>query len=517
MSESFTSDQLKQIRDHGLSESEVSRQLEIFKQGLKPMHLVRPAVPGDGIHLIADSDRESCRSLFEKARAAGRVSLFVPASGAASRMFKSLLTVYYRDEKQPDKRLSDLNAKDSDDAAVIEFFTRLEEFAFSAQLADFFSKQNRSLSAILSEGDYVPVLYAVLLEPELGWSLLPKGLVPFHQYGNQARTAFQEHLHEAAAYAADEKGKLRIHFTVAENALEKIRQNVEAECAHLKTAGIESAVEYSFQRASTDTVAVDMENRLVEDADGSLTFRPGGHGALLENLNTCGGDLVFIKNIDNILPDSRRTAVVESQQILGGFLASMEEKIHGLLGGLQNGKVSEASVAAAESFIAAEFDTQTQGSTLDERAAFATAFLNRPLRACGMVKNQGEPGGGPFWICNQDGKVSRQIVEKSQVDTDDAEQAGILSRATHFNPVNLVCSLRDYTGRPFDLRKYTDPRTSFISIKSKDGRDLKALELPGLWNGAMAEWLTFFVEVPVETFAPVKELNDLLRPEHQNK
>lgn len=518
MSIELTSVQSTAITRHGLTAEQVFKQLETFKKGIKPVELVRPATIGDGVSALPESERQAYHNAFNEAAGAGRFSMFVPASGAASRMFKALLSVYYRDQNNLTKKISDLDSADEEDRAVITFFDHIEKFAFYEKLNNFFRREGEDLIDLLTHEAYVKILKAVLLEPGLGLSELPKGLVPFHRYESEVRTAFDEHLIEAAAYCADNRQLVKVHFTVTESAQDQIKKIVKARAEILKSQSYDMKVDYSYQKASTDTVAATCDNELFEDQDGQPVFRPGGHGALLDNLNDLDADLVYIKNIDNILPDHRREVVVSHQTLLGGYLVEMQAKVFAFLTKLTQSDAASESLTEAEAFIKKHFDTVFESAQdASQRIQDVIAFLNRPMRVCGMVKNEGEPGGGPFWIKDQDGKVSKQIVEKSQVDTGDSAQSEILSRATHFNPVNLVCAIKDFRGQGFDLSGYSDPRTSFISEKSKDGKTLKALERPGLWNGAMAGWLTYFVEVPVETFAPVKELNDLLRTEHQSE
>jgi len=342
-------------------------------------------------------------------------------------------------------------------------------------------------------------------------------LIPFHGTSAASRTPFEDHLREACLYASGSEGRFRIHFTVSEEFLADFRDLADQLTASGKLAKVSPEILFSCQKGSTDTLAVDMENRPFRDRSGMLVFRPAGHGALLTNLEDLQGDLVFIKNIDNILVDNRRQQVVEVQRLLGGFLVREQRRIFSWLEKLDGAAPVSKVVDEAGIYLEKVLGmTLPSRLTAEEKTAFVRTALDRPLRVCGMVPNAGEPGGGPFWVSGQDGK-SRQIVEKSQVDLEDPAQKNILEKATHFNPVNLVCGLRDFRGRPFTLKHFGDPLTGFISIKSRDGHELKALELPGLWNGAMALWITFFVEIPIETFGPVKQVNDLLRPEHQGK
>jgi hypothetical protein len=406
------------ISARGLTAKEVERQAALLRDPPPAMALVRPCTLSDGVERIAESDHPELLALADEAARAGRLSKFVPASGAASRMFAFLLAG--GPETEETKR----------------FHESRNSFAFRASVEEL--------------------------------SRAPKALIPFHAYPEGARTAFEEHLFEAANTIRDAGGLCRVHFTVSpehrrafEDRLGEFRPRVE------RATGARFSVSFSEQSPSTDTVALDESGRLFRDAEGQILFRPGGHGALLKNLQESGGDVVFVKNIDNVVPDERRAPTVLWKRLLSGLLVKIER----------------------------------------------TGPRDRPIRICGVVRNEGEPGGGPFWVSGPDG-TSKQIVESAQADLADAGQAAIWGKATHFNPVDLACSLRDAAGRPFDLSLFVDERAVFVSKKTHEGGALLALERPGLWNGDMAHWETVFVEVPKETFAPVKTVLDLLRPEH---
>ena len=418
--DTFTSEDRARIEAQGLTVEEVERQAALLRDPPPAAKLLRPCTAGDGVTRIDEGEHAELLALAGEAAGAGRLSKFVPASGAASRMFEFL------------------RSGESDHPDVRRFRENASSFAFSA-------------------GD----LQAL--------AALPKGLLPFHRYAEAVRTPFEEHLVEAAATVRDAVSVCRVHVTVSpghraafEAVLERARPRLERE------TGAQFEVRFSEQGPSTDTVAIDEAGRLFRDSEGRLLFRPGGHGALLKNLAESGGDVVLVKNIDNVVPDDLRAPTLLWKRLLSGLLVQIER----------------------------------------------TSRRDRPLRACGVVRNEGEPGGGPFWVEGPGGET-RQIVESAQVELANPEQAAIWNAATHFNPVDLACSLRDSSGRPFDLPRFVDERAVFIAKKTHGGQTLFALERPGLWNGAMALWETAFVEVPMETFTPVKTALDLLRPEHQ--
>jgi hypothetical protein len=348
----------------------------------------------------------------------------------------------------------------------------------------------------------------------------PKGLHQFHTYPDHNRTAFEEHLVEAVHTICDRTGQCHFHVTISPECEGIFRDFFETlQPAYERRYHCRFKVTFSFQSRSTDTLAVDLDNRPFRDDSGALLFRPGGHGALIQNLNDLQGDLIYIKNIDNVLPDRLKDTTIVWKKILGGYLVKIEQMIHPLTRKLAEGMDTPDLLKESMSFCQDRlWFSEPPGFanwSLKEQNTHLFNFLNRPIRVCGMVKNEGEPGGGPFWVEGVDGSLSLQIVEKAQLDPESAEQKARWAAATHFNPVDLVCSVRNYEGRPFDLNRYVDPEAVFISRKSQNGRDLKALELPGLWNGGMAKWITCFVEVPIQTFSPVKTITDLLRPEHQ--
>jgi hypothetical protein len=514
---SFSDRDLKQIRDMGLTLEKVLSQIESFKKGFPYAKLNRPCTVGDGIHVLSRTDLERYAGTYSEASLSGRAMKFVPASGAASRMFKAFLAVNNRYEKITRNGIS--WEKDSDHRAVLEFIKELKRFAFHEDLRSTMARNNHDLEGLLEKGEYKPILESLLTAKGLELASLPKGLIPFHSYPGHCRTAFEEHLVEGAAYTREKSGLVRLHFTVSPEHEKVVRQHIESVRARHEKNGVIFRIEFSNQKASTDTLAVGMDNLPFRDRDGALVFRPGGHGSLLENLCDLSGDILFIKNIDNVLPDRLKEQTVTYKKALGGLLIELQERIFHYVRKLLSGELGRTLLTEMLDFMKERLFIMIpdglERQSQEKQMRFLASRFNRPLRVCGMVKNEGEPGGGPVWVEQADGTCSLQIVESSQVDMESPEQKKILGSSTHFNPVDLVCAVRDYKGDSFDLRRFVDPDTGFISIKSKDGKDLKALEHPGLWNGAMAHWTTVFVEVPLATFSPVKTLNDLLRKEHQ--
>ena len=497
----------RQIQRHGLELDEVERQLGLFADPPLPTELDRPCITGDGIRRLEESEEESLLARSAEAIAAGRVSKFVPASGAASRMFR---------------QLTQLHRGEADSAARAAGHHLLEDydlFPFATELDETVRAAGGDPEAARQGNDLGPLLDALLTEEGLGYAKKPKALILFHRYGDTARTAAEEQLRETAEMAEDTDGLCRIHFTVpavrrgeTEAVLNETAQRLENELS------VRFELTTSIQSPATDTLAADLRGQPFRDSDGRLVFRPGGHGALLTNLGGCGGDLVVIKNIDNILPEEGRRLVVRSKHLLLGHLLEIEEILHGILRDCDerpNGPWLEEALHRTAEILERPDALEPLDAEPAEQRRYLVDRLNRPLRLCGMVPASGETGGGPFWIREDDGSCSPQIVETSQIDLEDPDQKRIVKGATHFNPVDLVVSLRSYQGTPFDLDRFVDPRTVFIARKSHGGRPLLGLERPGLWNGAMARWNTLFVEVPAATFAPVKTVFDLLRPEHQ--
>lgn len=493
---------LKQIAQRGISEEQIETQLHEFETGFPFLRLEGAAAIGNGIIAPDENERKKYVAAWEDYKAQGRrVVKFVPASGAASRMFKNMFAFVDADYDVP---TTDFEKK---------YFNEIEKFAFYDALNAVCQKnEGKDIKALMAEGNYKAVA-ANMLKPEgLNYGQLPKGMLLFHKYEEGARTPMEEHLVEGALYAAS-NGEAHVHFTVSHEHMDFFKQKVADKAdGYAKKYGVKYDITFSEQKPSTDTVAANPDNTPFREADGSLLFRPGGHGALIENLNEIEADVIFIKNIDNVVPDRLKPETVEWKQVIASVLVSLQEKAFEYLRLLDNGATDE-QMAEMAAFVKNNLCTDPKDNKVD--ADYLRRKLDRPMRVCGVVKNVGEPGGGPFLTYNQDGTVSLQILESSQIDTNNEEYMKMFTQGTHFNPVDLVCAVKNYKGEPFNLPDFVDKTTGFISSKSKGGKELKALELPGLWNGAMSNWSTVFVEVPLGTFNPVKTVNDLLREQHQ--
>jgi hypothetical protein len=507
MSLSFLSDKdLKGIAAKGISVQQVLRQLETFRRGTKPLRVIKPARVGDGIVQVAPDERGVLVSLHDRAAERGRMLKFVPASGVASRMFKDWYGWYQQEEF------------DSTGGAV-KFLEDVAKFAFYDDLREVMASEGEDVERCIRDGRCADILDFILTRRGLSYASLPKALLKFHNYPGHARTALEEHLVEAALYVRDAKKICRIHFTISEehasqfgNVLSRIRGDYE------NLFGVKYEITVTTQHPSTDTITVDVENRPFRERSGEIIFWPGGHGALLQNLNAIDGDIIFIKNIDNVVPDRLKEITVLHKKILGGYLIRLQDEIFQNLKLLSGSRVEDELLSKAVRFckekLFISFPDGFWNGAISARREYVLRMLNRPIRVCGMVKNEGEPGGGPFWI-EENGTRSLQIVEQNQLDPDSREQNDIWKSSTHFNPVDLVCGVRNYEGEKFDLNLYVNADAVFISKKSHEEGELKALELPGLWNGSMAFWNTVFIEVPLETFNPVKTVDDLLRKAHQ--
>jgi hypothetical protein len=498
----LTQQDLKQIAQRGISEEQIETQLNEFKTGFPFLKLEAAAAVGNGIIAPSEAERKQYVEAWQQYKAEGKkVVKFVPASGAASRMFKNMFAFVDADYDVP---TTDFEKK---------YFADIEKFAFYDALDAVCRKnEGKGIKELIAAGQYKAVAANMLKKEGLNYGQLPKGMLLFHKYEEGPRTPMEEHLVEGALYAAS-NGEAHVHFTVSHEHIEFFKAKVaEKADGFARKYGIKYDISFSEQKPSTDTVAANPDNTPFREADGSLLFRPGGHGALIQNLNDIEADVIFIKNIDNVVPDRLKPETVEWKQVIAGVLVTLQQKAFGYLRLLDAG-ATDAQLKEIADFVENCLCVRPKQQKVD--ADYLRRKLNRPMRVCGVVKNVGEPGGGPFLTYNQDGTVSLQILESSQIDTHNEAYMKMFTQGTHFNPVDLVCAVRDYKGQPFDLPSFVDKTTGFISSKSKGGKELKALELPGLWNGAMSDWSTVFVEVPLGTFNPVKTVNDLLREQHQ--
>lgn len=477
----FTQTDIQQIHRHGLTVEQVEQQIENFRTGFPALPVARAASPQDGIAMLPTDIENNAIESYERQADNLKIVKFVPASGAATRMFKELFAFVNEGKRT---------------AGIDELLDNIERFAFYRELREY----------VADPSDDRALVAAIIGRPGLNYGALPKGLVTFHRYGTDTRKAVEEHLVEGAQYACS-RGVSRIHFTVSPEHEGEFRALLaERIPLYEERFGIRYDITFSQQKPSTDTIAVNPDNTPFRTEAGGLLFRPAGHGALIENLNDTDADIIFIKNIDNVTTDSQRGDTIRYKKVLAGILLDRQKRTFEHLHALRNGTADLKEVV----------DFVERGLCIELPEKYDTALLesllDRPIRVCGMVRNEGEPGGGPFWVRNADGTLSLQIAESSQIA---AEDMPLMKNATHFNPVDLVCGVRRADGSKFDLREYVDASTGFISSKSSDGRELRAQELPGLWNGAMAKWNTIFVDVPITTFSPVKTVLDLLRPQHR--
>jgi hypothetical protein len=496
----FTQADVERLRERGIPVEEARRQLDLLREPPPRRALDRPALVGDGIARIPEERTAELIQLAELAARQGRCLKMVPASGAATRMFASLLAA--RAARQCDVHESRL------------LMDRLHEFPFLEELRSELAFEGYDLDILHGAGNCLEILDALLGPDGLALADRPKGLLAFHTYAGGTRLALEEHLVEAAGYARDADGVARVHFTVSPEHLDRFREAAEeVRPGYERGLGVRLEITFSVQGPATDTIAATLDGEPFRDDDGHLLLRPAGHGALLDNLNALEGDLVLVKNIDNVVPDRLKAPTMRWKRILCGYLVALQREVFLHVARLRDPAIEGWALDEAQAFVAERFAASAPPG--GDRRGWLLDVLDRPLRVCGVVPNQGEPGGGPFWQRGEDGRVTLQIVEKADVDLDDPRQAAIVGASTHFNPVDLACAVRDVEGRPYDLRRFVDDRAVFVTRKSWGGRDLLALERPGLWNGAMAFWNTVFVEVPIETFAPVKTVFDLLRPEHR--
>ncbi len=515
----FSPSDLTQIEERGLTPQKVLNQIEVFKKEIRFVDIQQPATIGDGITLLNDQEEAALEALYNHQKANKQLVKFTPASGAATRMFKFLFN--FLEEFKPGKESVNAYINKHQDNNLRLFFTGLDKFPFYEKVTKYMRDVLKLNPEMMGMDAFVHTFVTVMLdEKHLDFGNTPKGLLPFHQYRQHTSTPLTEHLFAATKYLCNE-GVAHLHFTISpqHQDLFKAKQQEVVKVIE-KEANCTFEISYSFQESYTDTISVDTKNRPIRDENGALIFRPGGHGSLIENLNQIDADIIFIKNIDNVVVNSYEERVVRFKKILGGKLLELQERIHHYVQRLHEAP-QDVDILGIVEFMQESLNIRMK----EEFEKFSEKYqveyllekLDRPLRVCGMVKNENEPGGGPFWVKHENGYVSLQIVESAQIDKKNEQQKKVFQSATHFNPVDIVCGVKDYTGKKYNLKKFVDKKAYFIASKSKSGKKIKALERPGLWNGGMAFWNTVFVEVPLYTFNPVKTVNDLLKPTHQKK
>jgi len=513
----FTQQQIEQIEKKGLTLEQVFKQIDIFKTGLPFVNLESAASLEHGINKLSEAQENFYLSYYQEEKDNLEIVKFVPASGAATRMFKFLFEFLSNYNKNKQTINSYINKNKATELSL--FGVGLEKFPFYKYVLNEVEKYVPKFKSLSVDDKALEFIKTILNEDRLNFGFSPKGLLPFHKYKDHIATAFEEHLFEAALYVKS-KGVAKIHFTISEiykNRFDKEFARIQKIVEQKTNTKFE--ISFSYQKSATDTIAVNLENEPFVESDGSLYFRPSGHGALLSNLNDFEADIIFIKNIDNVVVYKYEKEVAKHKKILAGILIETQKQAFKYLKTLEKNTLTEEKLLEIAKFLRSKMNViislEFEKYSLKYQKEYLVNKLNRPIRVCGMVKNEGEPGGGPFWVKDQANNISLQIVESAQIDKKNKHQKSILKRATHFNPVDLVCGIRNYKGEAFDLSQFVDEKTAFITMKTKTGKEIKALELPGLWNGSMANWNTIFVEVPLVTFNPVKTVNDLLKPTHQ--
>ena len=514
---SFSNKDIKQIEAKGISIEHVNSQVERLKAGTSFSNIIEAAAINNGIERFNDNDLEFFIKLYQSKQNSISALKFVPASGAATRMFKFLFL--FLKAYNPKNQDLDSYIKNQKDDLLLNFIDNLESLPFYKDVVDQILKQKIDYYNLPKDKQCLVFVQTMLDKNQLNYSAKPKGLLPFHKYKNKAITAFQEHLYEASLYAAS-NGVAHLHFTVSKQhhdffveVLNTVQPALEQE---LNTV---FKVSFSYQKEQTETLALTEDNTIFRTQNDAILFRPAGHGALIENLNDLDSDIIFIKNIDNIAVAHTNINLSRHKKLLAGVLLQAQEQVFRFLHKIDEGDVLQADLNDMVNFAKQKlnvcFPLGFDNDTMPNQIKYLKNKLNRPLRVCGIVKNVGEPGGGPFWVQDQKGNLSLQIVEFAQIDFDNKKYKEIASKATHFSPTDLVCGVKNYRGEKFNLLDYVDPEAAFITMKTQDGVAIKALELPGLWNGSMAYWNSIFVEVPLNTFNPVKTVNDLLKPAHQ--
>jgi hypothetical protein len=512
----LTNADFEQIKNHGIALDKIEGELFLFESGIPKVYLKKPATIHDGIVKLTADDFKNYAALFDQKKSDLKLKKFVPASGAASRMFKFL-----------NEFLNEFNAEDETINAYINrkkdknlpvFLAGIEKFPFYEEVKSKVKKLIPNYYSLEVHEKNYHFIKLMMDSNHFDFANKPKAALDFHKYTSHIATPVEEHLNECASYAAS-KGVSHLHFTVSENhenLFQQIIDEVKKKVENKTNTSLN--VRYSYQNKSTDTIAVAINNKPFRDENGHLVFRPGGHGALIHNLNNLNADVIFIKNVDNVIQNHTEVTTLY-KKALAGVLLDLQQEVFRILKDIDANKIEEKQINFIVDFMQKKLNIELienfKNYTFENKIASIKNKLNRPIRVCGMVINEGEPGGGPFWIKSFRENISLQIIESSQVDVTNPEQLEIVAKSTHFNPVDLVCGIKNYCGEKFDLIDFIDHSTGFIVHKNNKGKDLKGYELPGLWNGAMAKWITIFVEVPLVTFNPVKTVNDLLKPAHQ--
>lgn len=518
----LTPKDFEQITSIGITEEQVLKQLQMLKKDKIPVKLVKPATVNDGIIRFSETEKEELVKIFFKAIETYKIIKFVPASGAASRMFKVLYQHYLMSDEIKESEIREKTK--SGKSGYIHLLTfinglKKKKFAFYDDLKDIMLKDGINIKRLIHKGHYKQIIEYILSSKGLNYNNLPKALIKFHNYENYSRTPLEEHLFEAIEYSKGNKNEVRIHFTISPEFKKMISDYLNSIIQRYNKKKIKFKIKLSEQKSKTNTIAVDNNNKLFRDKNNMLVIRPGGHGALIENLNEIEEDIIFIKNVDNIAHDKFKKETITYKKILGGYLVKIQARIFKYLKILSTVKINSRELnnifKFSKDILNIYFPENFKHLPVEKKQTLLYEKLNRPIRICGMVKIEGESGGGPFWIKENDNSISLQIVENIQINDKSKEQKKITLKSTHSNPVDVVCSTKDHLGNKFDLLKYIDHSKYLISHKSLNGKPLKTIELPGLWNGAMAKWITIFVEVPITTFNPVKTVNDLLRDKHQ--
>lgn len=514
----FNASDFEQIKVHGISLYKIESELLLFQSGIPKIYLEKPATINDGILKLSKEEFQKFANHFDSKKSNLKLKKFVPASGAATRMFKFLNEFLNEFDIENETINAYINRKKDRNLSI--FLAGIEKFPFYEEVKSKVKSLVDNYYSLESHEKSYHFIKTMLAAEHFDFANKPKGALNFHKYDTHIATPLEEHLNECVFYAESNKVS-NLHFTVSEhheNLFQKIVDDVKEKVENESNTKLN--IGFSYQDKSTDTIAVDMQNKPFRNEKSELVFRPGGHGALINNLNTLDSDIIFVKNIDNVIQNHIEDITLYKKG-LAGILLEFQQKVFEILTVIDNQEINETTIQATIDFMQNKLNIDVLDDfykyTLEGKMDYIKTKLNRPIRVCGMVKNEGEPGGGPFWVKSAKGNVSLQIVESSQVDTQNPEQVEILAKATHFNPVDLVCATKNYKGEKFDLTEFIDHSSGFIVHKNNKGKDLKSYELPGLWNGAMAKWITVFVEVPLITFNPVKTVNDLLKPAHQPK